>query len=352
MRILNRYFFREIASSTGLVVLVLLSLGGFIDFISQLNDIGEGDYDFIMAVQYVLLKLPRLAVGLLPVSVLIGALLALGGMASHGEMIVMRAAGIPVERIARSVAMVGLCLAVVGGVVGEFMAPQMDLYARQMRAVAKSGNAEMTGASAWLRDGNTIFNLRPSIDGIDFGGVYVFRMGDKTTLSGIGRGDSVQAEDDAWSVTNYRESILGPERVTIETYIDRSQVEDLSDLLAITEVRESSLTATALWTYVQYLRSNGLNADRYEIAFWSRISTVVGVSIMCVLALPFVFGSLRSTGAGARMLIGMLIGVGYFFLSRTLADSGAVFELSPLLVAWFPTVLLAVVTLFALSRLR
>jgi lipopolysaccharide export system permease protein len=284
--------------------------------------------------------------------VLIGSLLGLGAMASHGELIVMRAAGVSVDRMARSVAVIGFCLALVGGVVGEFMAPQMDLYARQMRAVAKSGDADMAGSSAWLRDGDTIFNLRPSIDGIDFGGVYVFRMGEKATLNGVGRGDSVQAEDDAWSVTNYRESILSPAGITIGTEIDKRQIMDLSDLLAITAVRESSLTATALWTYVQYLKSNGLDTDRYEIAFWGRISALVGVAIMCVLALPFVFASLRSTGAGTRMLIGMLIGVGYFMFSRTLTDSSAVFDLSPLLVAWLPTILLAMVALFALSRLR
>jgi lipopolysaccharide export LptBFGC system permease protein LptF len=52
------------------------------------------------------------------------------------------------------------------------------------------------------------------------------------------------------------------------------------------------------------------------------------------------------------MLIGVLIGVGYFLLSRTLADSAAVFDLSPVFVAWLPTTLLALGTLIGLNRLR
>jgi lipopolysaccharide export system permease protein len=352
MRILNHYLFRAIAGSTGLVMLVMLSLGGFVEFISQLDDIGQGDYDMVSAIQFVLLKQPRLAAGLLPVSALLGTLLGLGALASHSELIIMRAAGISVQRIARSVGMIGLGLAIIGGVVGEFIAPQLDLYARQMRAVAKSGSADMTGSSAWLRDGDMIFNLRPSIDGTDFGGVYVFRMGDSASLAGVGRADSVESDDDQWTLSNYQESVISEDGIGIGTDVDQEQVRKLSDLLAITAVRESSLTGTELWTYVQYLKSNGLESDRYEIAFWGRIAKIAGIAVMCMLALPFVFGSLRSTGAGSRMLIGALIGVGYFLLGNTMADSGAVFDLSPFLVAWFPTVALLIGTLVALRRLR
>lgn len=352
MRIINRYLFNTIAGTTALVMVIFLSLGGFVEFISQLDDIGQGDYDLVRAIQYVLLKMPRLAAGLLPVCVLLGALLGLGALAGNSELIVMQAAGVSFNRLARSVALTGLFIAVVGGVVGEFVAPQMDLYARQMRAVAKSGGADMAGSSAWLRNGDSIFNVRPSIDGIDYGGVYVFRMGKTGRLSAIGRADSVQAGSDEWSLSNYRESLLEGGEITIGTDFDVGQIAELSDLLAITAVRESSLTGAELWAYVQHLKRNDLDANRYEIAFWTRVSTLAGIAVMCMLALPFVFGSLRSTGAGARMLIGILIGVGYFLLSRTLADSSAVFNLSPILVAWLPTALLATGTLIALNRMR
>jgi lipopolysaccharide export system permease protein len=332
---------------------VLLSLGSFIEFVLQLDDIGEGSYDMTTALQYVALKIPRLATGLLPVSVLLGSLLGLGALASTSELIVMRAAGVSVSRLAQSVAGAGIVIALIGGVVSEFMSPQMDLYARQLRAVARSGDADIAGSNAWLRDGNVIFNVRPSIDGTDFGGVYVFRIANGFFLSGIGRSDSVQSDEDGeWRLSNFRESQFVASGVTIGTEIEQERIAKLTDLLAITAVRESNLTGQELWVYVRYLKANGLDADKYEVAFWSRIATLVGIAVMCVLALPFVFGSLRTTGAGARMIIGILIGVGYFFLNRTLADSVEVFDLSPILVAWFPTLLLSAVTVTGLSRLR
>jgi lipopolysaccharide export system permease protein len=349
MRILNRYIFNAITGATALVLVILLALGGFVDFVSQLEDVGEGDYDLLTAIQYTLLKLPRLASGMLPASALLGSLLGLGALASGSELLVMRASGVSVNRIAGAVALVGLSLAIFGGVISEFVAPPMDLYARQMKATAKSGGADLAGSSAWLRSGEIIFNIRPSRNGWDYGGVYAYRMAGPGKLKGMGRGESVQAGGE-WSIKNYRESQMTSQGIEISTDFDLDKLVELKDLLSITAVRESSLTAAELWAYVKYLDANGLDSDNYRIAFWSRVSSVAGILVMCVLALPFVSGPLRSAGAGARMLIGALVGIGYFFLSATLRDGGAVFGLSPMLVAWLPAALLFLITLVGLRK--
>lgn len=356
MRIINRYLFNAVAGSTALVLLVLVSLGGFIQFVSELDDLGQGSYDMLTAIQYVLLKLPRLAHDMLPVSVLLGSLLGLGALASGSELISLQAAGVSFGRLAASVALTGTAIAITGGAIGEFVSPELELYARQMRAVAKSGDADITGTSAWLRDGDKIFNVRPATGGIDYAGVYVFRLADQeaeagAALAGIGRADPFETAANTWDFQHYRESVLDLSGVTISNEINSAQVEKLNDLLSITAVRESSLTITELYHYVRYLQSNGLDAERYEIAFWSRVATVAGIVVMCMLAVPFVFGPLRDTGAGARMIVGVLIGVGYFLLSRTLADSAAVFDLNPIVVAWVPTSLLLIGTLIALRRM-
>ena len=64
------------------------------------------------------------------------------------------------------------------------------------------------------------------------------------------------------------------------------------------------------------------------------------------------FRSLRSAGAGSRLMVGVLIGLAYFLASETLANSGQVFDLNPALVTWLPTLALLLITGFALSRVR
>ena len=59
MRILRGYLFRTILGTTGLVLAVLLSLGAFIEFVGQLDDIGVGDYGLLDALGWVLLQMPN-----------------------------------------------------------------------------------------------------------------------------------------------------------------------------------------------------------------------------------------------------------------------------------------------------
>lgn len=355
MRILRRYLLRTILGTTGLVLAVLLSLGAFIEFVGQLDDIGVGDYGLFDAIGWVLLQMPRILVELLPVAALLGALLGLGSLASRSELIVLQAAGVSPRGLARAVLVTGLAMALVGFVFSLYLAPPLERYGRQQRELAKFGQAGISaGGNAWIRDRGTILNVVPPSEEDPAGNVYVFRFDDSGTLNGIGRAESVRAgADKRWFLRNYAESRFSPTAVTTSLTPEALALEGVNpDLLGLTVVREETMTGAALWRYVQYLKKSGLNAREYEVAFWSRIASVLAVPLMCVLAVPFVLGPLRSGGAGLRMLAGLGIGLTWFLVSRTLADGGAVWSLNPVFVAWLPTALLAMATALALSRAR
>ena len=104
--------------------------------------------------------------------------------------------------------------------------------------------------------------------------------------------------------------------------------------------------------YIDYLKRNNLDAAQYESELWYRGSRTLTVLIMPVLALAFVFGPLRTGGAGGRLMLGVIIGLAYYLGSETLANSGQVFNLNPAFVNWLPTLLLCLVTGIALKRIR
>jgi lipopolysaccharide export system permease protein len=79
---------------------------------------------------------------------------------------------------------------------------------------------------------------------------------------------------------------------------------------------------------------------------------MVAVVIVTLLALPFVFGPLRTTGAGTRTVIGAMLGVVFFLITRTVENGGQLFGLNPVLVGWLPTATVGVLTLVAISRTR
>jgi lipopolysaccharide export system permease protein len=356
MNILRSYVVGGILKSVGLVLLVLVSVGGFIEFVGQLDDVGAANYGLPQAIAYVALRLPRLVFEVLPAAALLGALLSLGNLAVHRELVVMRASGVSQLRLFGAVGTAGLMLMVVMALLGESLAPSLGAYARELRAQALLDDVDIgTGQSAWLKDGNRIISLQRPGRGLEFsGGLYLFELGHDQSLRQVARADSAEIDrNNQWTLVGYDETTFSEAAVTARHERNARQGYSLSpDLLGLSEVREDLLDTPALKRYIEYLEANDLDADAYIIAYWTRVASVVSVVLMSVLALPFVLGSLRSAGAGARLVVGLVIGLGYYVGGQVLANSGQVYDLDPLVVAWAPIALLAAVTGFALIRVR
>jgi lipopolysaccharide export LptBFGC system permease protein LptF len=52
------------------------------------------------------------------------------------------------------------------------------------------------------------------------------------------------------------------------------------------------------------------------------------------------------------LLVGLVIGLGYYMLSTVLASSGEVFNVDPAIVAWAPSAVLLVATAILVARVR
>jgi lipopolysaccharide export system permease protein len=354
MGILTAYLLRSILLSTLLVVTVLLALAGLFEFISQLDDT-QGAYGMLEALLFTALRLPQLSFEMLPIAALIGSLLALGGLASNSELVVMRTAGLSVVRLAGMAAISGVVLTVFTVLIGEFIGPPLDYFARTMRDEARFDKQDRdNGNAAWVKDGPVILHLERINSEFEFGALYMFRFNEDNTLKSVARAENSGIdESDKWILQNFRETRFRDDGVqVVESSLAVESFDLNAELLGITLVKPVSLSARGLMSYVRYLRRNDLSAERYETELWSRIAKTATVVVMPVLALAFVFGSLRSAGSGTRLLIGVLIGLAYFLASEMIANSGQVFNLNPAIVSWLPSLALLLVTAFALSRVK
>lgn len=354
MTLLSTYLMRAILVSTLLVMLVLLSLAGLFEFIGQLEST-QGSYGIPQALLFTVLRLPQLSFEMLPIAALIGALLGLGALANNSELVVMRTAGLSVARLAGMVALSGVVLMIVMGLVGEYIGPPLDYFARTMRDEARYEQENRDfGNAAWVKDGPVILHLEKINAEFEFGTLYVFRFNEDNSLSAIARAENSGIGDsDKWILENVKETRFQDDSVqVVESSVAVESFDLDADMVGITLVKPVSLSARGLMTYIAYLKKNELDARRYETELWSRIARTVTVIVMPVLALAFVFGSLRSAGSGGRIMIGVLIGLAYFLASEMLANSGEVFRLNPAIVTWLPSVALLGVTGFALTRVR
>ncbi len=351
--ILSQYMMRSIFASTALVLVVLLALAGLFEFIAELDDT-QGNYGTAQAILYTLLRLPNLAFEMLPVAALIGSLLGLGAMAGNSEIIVMRSAGLSVAEMSGMVALSGAVLLIFTGLLGEFIGPPLDFYARNMRVEARyQQDEDRQGNETWVKDGNAYLHLERVNPDFEFGSLYIYKFdGDRLESIAVAENSGIDANDN-WILENLRETEFQREGVQV-TQTSRSveTFEVDSGLLGSALAKPLSLSARELLSYIDYLERNSLDATKYETEFWFRVSRTSTVLVMPMLALAFVFGSLRSGNAGSRLMIGVVIGLAYYLASETLANSGQVFDLNPLIVTWVPSITLAAITAFALSRIR
>jgi lipopolysaccharide export system permease protein len=124
------------------------------------------------------------------------------------------------------------------------------------------------------------------------------------------------------------------------------------EFLELTVTAPRQLATAVLWNLMRHLRENGLDTAPQEFAFWSRIARTFAIWFAALLAVPFVFGNLRSAGSGARLLIGVMIGLSFFLLQRLLESGTIVFNANPIVLAWTPSLLLADVSLVLIARTR
>ena len=159
MNLLSIYLMRAIISSTLLVLMVLLALAGLFEFIGQL-DSTQGDYGTPQALLFAVLRMPQLSFEMLPIAALIGSLLGLGSLANNSELVVMRTAGLSVFDLAGMVAVSGAVIMVVTALIGEFIGPPLDYFARTMRDEARYQQDDRDiGSAAWVKDGPVILHL-------------------------------------------------------------------------------------------------------------------------------------------------------------------------------------------------
>ena len=307
---------------------------------------------------YIGLLVPRTVFTTLPIGALIGALLSLGNLAVHRELIVMRASGVSSLQLLSAVGLAGLVLAVLMVLLGESVAPSLSAYASEMRTRAMHEEIAVgDGQATWLRDGDRIVALRRQAGDLGYGGgVLLFDLGPNQSLKQVARADSADLDaTNRWVLSNYSETSFEEAGggVAVRAGRGSSDAHGLnSDLLELSVVRADLLDTPSLVRYISYLRANSLDAHRYLVAYWSRLASVFSVVFTTVLALPFVFGGLRSAGAGARLLVGLIIGLSYYVAGQVLTSGGEVYRLDPLVIAWAPTALLVLVTGIAFTRIR
>ena len=354
MIILDRYIAKTILATTGLVMIVLLGIDFFIQFVEEFNDIGKGDYTLLSAFLYVCLALPHDIYRLFPMAGLIGGLMGLGLLASHSELIVMRAASMSIMQISRAVFFVVLFMIAIVTLLGEGIAPYALHYADQYKALAKSqGQAVVTSQGAWFREGNYFIHIGRVLDAKNLEDVTRYHFNDEHELLDVSQAAKARYRHNEWHVNNIRQSNLS--FTSVNTIHETNAIWPMGlnpSILAISQEEAAEMSLLRLFHMIHYKRINHAEYTEFALSFWHRLFQPLSTCVMILLAIPFIFGPLRTVTTGSRLLIGVIVGFGFYILNKFFGPITIVYQLSPLLAAILPTMIFCIFGIYLLSRVR
>lgn len=344
MRILDRHIAREVLTSIAVVLAGLLVLFAFFDMLRELGDLQRTRAGFGVLLVYILLSLPAHVYELAPIAALIGAIFALTMLATHSEFVVMRVSGMSSWRVAGTLGRVGLVLALATFAFGEYVSPHSERLAQQLklRAAGAPGALVAHGflSGAWIKDEGSFINVRRVLADTSLSGVRIYQFDAQHRLQAI----SEAAEGDylggnRWALKNVMQTRFDETGVSVHRLPELQWSTVLNpDILAVLLVNPEQMSVTTLYAYVQHLRENRQKVGRYEAALWGKLTYPLTVVVMLLLALPFAYFNRRAGGVGGRIFAGIMLGLGFYLVSRLSSNLGAINDWPGALSAGLPTV--------------
>ncbi|MCK4605007.1 MAG: LPS export ABC transporter permease LptG [Deltaproteobacteria bacterium] len=354
MKILDRYIGVSVVLGCLLVMIILVALFCFLELVGQLDDIGTGRYQMQDAFAFVALTLPMHVLELMPVSALLGSIVALGPLASHSELSAMQTCGVSVQRIWCSVLGTSILLMLVVAVLAEFIAPPMAQYAWMQRLLALSRPGTMpTEHGFWASDGLRFIHVHDILQGegpIDID-IYEFDAQGRMKIFMHARKAEIRGNKQ-WLLKDVDQKIIKEVDITTQQFDGLTWNSFLtSKQVSVLALPPDTLSPSDLYQYVRTLREKGVNAEHYALALWQKLSIPFSTGAMILLSLPFVFGSPRSVSTENRIMLGSIIGIAFYFGVQILGYLGLIFSLSPALTTMTPIAIIVYVALRQLRRL-
>jgi lipopolysaccharide export system permease protein len=352
MKRLDRYIEASTFRSLVLVASGLTGLFSLLEFVDQLRDVGQGHYGVGDAFLYVLLTVPSRVLQLMPVSLLLGSLFALGNLSNSSELIAMQAVGISERRIVAWVLKLAAPIVIVLFLVAEFVIPTTQRLAQAERMSKMSTETSIEdGNGFWAENDHQYLNVR----WVDYGNVprdiAIYTFTQDGELDSFTHADSATIDDRTWLLNGVvRTRLLTPE----------VQTEHLATLpwpsfLRSHEVQllilpPDSMPPLELYRYIRELKRENHQAARLEQAFWTKVSIPLSMAAMVMVAVPFVFGPPRARSAGQRIAVGAAVGIVFSLTQQLTSLTGLLLDLSPAFAAMAPSALLLAFTYYLQRR--
>jgi len=352
---LDRYVGAHILGAFAVVMLVLLGLMGISMVLDEAGDVSER-YPLSAALFYVLLSLPDMAYQLLPLGALTATLVGLGMLASSSELTVMRASGLSLNRLILTVLKPVFLLAAMAMLMAEYGVPLAQQSAEGFKTERQGARAVAERqAGAWYRERDAFIHVDAIVPSGELIGVEQHRFDLQNRLLERLTARSATYDSGSWQLDRVQ-------RVRFAEDGTAMQIEQLPsldwdteltpELLNVVLVEPRYLPMSDLGSYSSYLRQQGVDPKRYDLAYWNKILQPLSIIALVLVGTAFIFGPLRSVTVGQRILTGVIVGLIFKFSQDLLAPASQVLGFAAFWAALIPILVSLLFALLLLSRVR
>ncbi len=361
----RRFLGACLAMLVGLTLLVAL-----FDFIELLRRAAtRPDAGFALVAQIAGLRLPFVAMQLLPFAVLLGGLLAFWRLSRSSELVVARAAGVSAWGFLSGPVLVALSFGLLGSLGVSPLSSAMLARAERLDHAylrSASGLTALAGGRLWLRQadrglepgGQAILSGRPESERRPTAAAAAFAMTD-VSLWRLSANDRPLARVEAprarllpgqWvledAVVFNADRGAGPRQaVLFPTELTPDRIEN-------SFASPDTLSFWALPGFIEVLEAAGFSAVRHRLHFQALLSLPVLAAAMALLAAGFSMRSARRGGVARMLAAGITAGFALFVIDRIAGEFGEAGTLPVVLAAWAPTLAGLLIALALLLHLE
>ena len=347
---LSLYVARGFVLAVGGMIAALTGLIGLFDFIELLRrSATRPEATFAVVIEIGALRLPWIAMQILPFAVLLGGILAFWRLTRSSELIVARAAGVSAWQF---LAAPLLCAVAMGAFATAAVSPVSALMRARAEAMDNSylraggGPMALNGGQLWLRQSDPgltpqgVAILHAHTVNLHDGAltaqdVSIFRLDGNDRLLERVEASQARLGDEVWQLDNARTILPGhlpsPPRPSV-----------LATNMTVARVQESfappdTLSFWALPGFIALLEHSGFSSIRHRLQFQTLLALPLLAGTMTLLAAAFSMRSSRRGGVARMIGSGVAAGFALFMVSKVAEEFGQSGALPPALAAWAPT---------------
>ena len=361
--ILDRYVTAMYVRVFLLCALGLVALFYISTFIDRSDKVFKGAATWGMMGAYLWYLLPQYVYYVLPMSVLLASLVTIGVLTKNSELIVMKACGISLYRVA--VPMLGVAL-LAGGtlfaleqtILGEWNR-KSDAIKRVMNGIAPETLDMLT--RQWVVDSRgEIYHYNyfdPKTNALM--GLSVFEFSDgmraltRRSYADIARYAPEPAKPDMWRAEHaWSRELLpsGDTRRFASQPVAEFRLEPPS-YFGTRQPEPQFMSYSQLQTYIDQLRRSGFDVIAQQVALERKASFPFVTLIMTLIAVPFAVTAGRR-GAMYGIGVGIVIAISYWVAFSVFAALGTGGVVAPMLAAWAPNLLFGAGAAYLLLTVR